>query len=127
MPKMTAKFSGALATARKIWGLSAKEVQRFEDQEHLYQRIVKEGWMWDSDQKEWIELKNEPADEPTRLVMVRVWADLEVVQEAADEVERALKRKKFNLVEKSPVYPCRPPKQLEGRVYLKLMPPEKNQ
>ena len=123
MPKMTAKYSSAFNELRKL--NFPTHTINIEKQDEVYGALQERGYMWDSEQKEWIELANEPADEPTKLVMVRVWADLEVVQEAADEVIKSLKRKGFDLVETSPVYPCRPPKQLEGRIYLKLLPPKK--
>jgi hypothetical protein len=123
MAKMTAKYAAAWALLRKI-NFPSYTID-IEKQDEVYGALQDRGFMWDSTQKEWIDLGNEPADEPTKLVMVRVWADQEVVQEAADEVSKSLKRKGFDLVETSPVYPCRPPKQLEGRVYLKLLPPKK--
>ncbi len=125
MPKMTAKWKAALSTARKVWKLSASEVQRFEMQELLYERLVEAGYLWDSTQQEWIELKAEPADPPGETIRIRVWADAEVVQEAADDMLASLKRRGFRMVEMSKPYPCRPPKQLESRIYLSLLPPDK--
>jgi hypothetical protein len=115
MPKMTAKYSAARMTALK------ESLDISGNQEDLYQRLQKAGWFWDSDKKSWWYAPEEAADPATPLIMIRVWADLEVVEEAADEIIGKTKRY-FSLVEKSPVYPCRPPKQLEGRVYLKFLP-----
>lgn len=115
MPKMTAKYSSARMQALR------ESIDTSGSQEDLYQRLQKAGWFWDSDKKAWWFAPEEAADPATKLVMIRVWADLDVVEEAADEIIGKTK-KQFELIEKSPVYPCRPPKQLEGRVYLKFMP-----
>lgn len=119
MPKMTAKYSAALYEARRL------DIDFTGSQEDVYNRLQQAGLMWDSEQKLWIEMANEPADPATLLVAVRVWADAEVVEEAADVVADGFERAGFSLVERSNPYPCRPPKQLEARVYLKLMPPAK--
>lgn len=119
MPKMTVKYREALFAA----GREGIKVKAGIDQDKLYGMLQEKGLMWDSSQQEWMILENEPADAPTGLVMVRVWADLEVVQEAADAVEADLVRRKFRRLERSDVFRCRPPKQLEGRVYLKFLPP----
>lgn len=115
MPKMTAKFTGARLTALK------NNIDLTDNQEELYQRLQKAGHFWDSDRKIWWYSPEESADPATPLVMIRVWADTEIVEEAADEIIKNTKDN-FRLMERSPVYPCRPPKQLEGRVYLKFLP-----
>lgn len=112
--KMTAKYSSARMTALK------ESLDVSGSQEDLYQRLQKAGLFWDSDKKAWWYAPEEKADPATPMIMIRVWADAEIVEEAADEIVKKLKL--FSLVEKSPVYPCRPPKQLEGRVYLKFLP-----
>lgn len=119
MPKMTAKYAGASRMLGRL-GLSTGG-----DQEAAYGALRDAGYLWDSTEKTWIKLADEPADPATPFVMVRVWADSEVVAEAADVVSEALTQKGFLLVEASPAYPCRPPKQLESRIYLKMMPPRK--
>jgi hypothetical protein len=118
---MTAKYSMALEAARQ-YGLT---VRPGIDQEELYSLLQESNHQWDSDRKAWIALMEEPADDPTPLVMVRVWADMEIVEEAADDVESAYKKRGYRLFERSEPYRCRPPKQLEARVYLKFTPPGK--
>jgi hypothetical protein len=117
MPKLTKKYSAALDAAYAL------QIQIPKDQETLYELIEKNGHQWDSDQGAWIDLANEPAEDPTPLLMVRVWADAEIVEEYADLIElKIIKSKQAKLIERSKVYLCRPPKQLEGRIYLKFMP-----
>jgi hypothetical protein len=119
MPKMTAKYSGAIRCAHNH-NLPASTTK---NQEELYQLLQSNGFFWDSQAKQWEEFDIEDADEPTLLIMVRVWADAEIVEEAADDIVRELKHKyRWQLVEKSTPYPCRPPKQRESRVYLKFLP-----
>lgn len=118
MPKMTAKYAGALAVASKAFRHT--DPLPSDNQEELYQALQKKGYFWDSSAKEWEYHAPEAAQEPTPLVHIRVWADAEVVEAAADEVVEQLRQ--FRLVERSRPYPCRPPKQFESRVYLKFLP-----
>lgn len=121
MAKKTAKYVGAAVTAVSKVGLSANHIRQMENQEELYSTINKAGYHWNSKIKEWEYHELEDANEPTPLIMIRVWADAEIVEEVADDVVKGVKRI-FQLVERSTPYPCRPPKQLESRVYLKFMP-----
>lgn len=117
MPKMTAKYSQALSAAHSYF------IPIEGDQEALYQRLQKAGMMWDSGRQEWFKLASEPADPPTPLVMVRVWSNAETVEEMADLVEGLLKERGYTPVKHNGPYLCRPPKQLEARMYLEFMPP----
>lgn len=119
MPKMTAKYSTALQYARM------RLLPTDGDQEALYQRLNKAGFMWDSTDQEWLELASEPANPPTPLVMVRVWSNAETVEAMADTVEVLLGGEGYVLVKRNGPYLCRPPKQLEARMYLEFMPPGK--
>ncbi len=116
MPKMTAKYSSAVAQANVL------SLDVTGDQEQLYAALEKNDLMWDSDQKQWLQLVNEAADEPTELVMVRFWAETERVERYANEIQKHLEQLGCKLVEKSRPYVCRPPKQKESRVYLKVLP-----
>ncbi|MCB0190595.1 MAG: hypothetical protein KDJ65_01480 [Anaerolineae bacterium] len=120
MPRMTAKYSQALNTYQH----TQKELARLDDQETLYTYLQEEGYFWDSSAKQWEYFEPEEADDPTPLVMIRVWADGEIIEEAAGDLINLIKRSKlpWELIEKSNVYGCRPPKQREGRVYLKFLP-----
>ena len=123
MAKMTAKYSGALEAARR-----AKLNVGDSNQEQLYAGLQYAGYFWDSNTKQWEYHEPELADEPTPLVMIRVWADAEIIEEAADLIITRLtlkalpKDKIWQLVERSPAYGCRPPKQKEARIYLKFLP-----
>lgn len=119
MPRMTAKYKGALAVAGKV----LKYTQPLPaNQEELYDTLQHAGWFWDSDAGCWEYHDATEADPPTPLVHIRVWAGLDSVKSAADVVIKTVTAKKLKLVERSKIYPCRPPKQLEGRIYLKFMP-----
>ena len=115
MPKMTAKYKTALQTAREQ-GI-ALDASGEGVQEYLYRKLNDSGFWWDSKLKKWVQFAKEPANKPTPLVMIRVWADSEKLQEAVGMVKGAFANG-FDLIQESSPYPCRPPQQLESRVYL---------
>ena len=80
MPKMAAKYPRAVAMAL------AKKISTACDQEPLYIRLGEKGLVWDSEIKEWLDLGNEPADEPTPDVLIRVWASSDKVGQAAQDL-----------------------------------------
>lgn len=121
MPKMTAKYTKALHTARYEAKLSPEIIRFFQSQEELYAGLQYEGYFWNSKTQVWEFHEPEAAHYPTHLVMVRVWAESSVVDNAADAIIDRISDK-FALVERSTQYQCRPPKQAESRVYLKFMP-----
>jgi hypothetical protein len=115
MPKMTTKYSSALATARTA------KVSTNGDQETLYHRLNEAGLWWDSKAGEWINFNTAPANEPTPKLMVRVWSPADRAQSDADEIIKGL-RGKYKLISRQGPYPCRPPQQKEHRVYLEFLP-----
>lgn len=117
MPRMTAKYKSAIQKAHNQ-NLPAIETN---NQEELYALLQQHGFFWNSDSKVWEEFDIQDADDATKLIMVRVWADAEIVEEAADEIVGKVKRQ-WEIVERSQPYQCRPPKQREARVYLKFIP-----
>lgn len=124
MARKTKKFVAAMSAlhdlgmqvSRGWWGMPA---------EQAYGLLQKHGLVWDSKQGRWLSVADEPADEASRLVRVRVWADRELVEDWTDDIVRFLERAGWDMVDRSEVYTCRPPKQLEGRIYLQMMPPAK--
>lgn len=120
MPKLTLKYSSAIAMAQQL-GLGFKQGA---DQEAVYQALGQQGFAWKSKLQRW-EHVADTADEPTRLLRIRVWTDGEIVPEAVDTIVQALDRQGYELLERSEPLPCRPPKQLEGRIYLTFQPPAK--
>jgi hypothetical protein len=121
MPKMTAKYERALHTALNKVRISPILLDKMSTQEELYTALQQAGYFWDSAAKTWDYHEPEAADEPTALIMVRVWSDSEIIDEAADEIINGVKNV-WKLVERSTPYQCRPPKQGESRVYLKFLP-----
>lgn len=115
MPKMTAKYSSALAVARKL------KLSTSGNQEMTYHRLMDAGYFWNGKTQEWECLANEPAEVASPLLRVRVWASLETVQEQAKSIGGLMTTMGYQLVEMSPAYVCRPPKQNEGRVYLTFL------
>ena len=112
MAKMTAKYSGAIAVAR------SKKIPAGDDQEELYMALGKAGFMWDSKLQTWYDISSEPADQPSDVLRVHVWAKTEDVESQARLIVRTLTSGGYRLVEQSQPYVCRPPKQLESRIYL---------
>jgi hypothetical protein len=119
MPKMTKKYAAALELARKLGQVIPL------NQEPLYQSLNDQGHHWNSDTGAWEQWANEPADEPTEFIMIRVWSAADVIGELANDVITQMRKVGLRLMEQSEVFPCRPPKQLEARVYLKFLPERK--
>lgn len=86
-------------------------------QDVLYTELNRLGWYWQAKKKEW-ERNDAPAKEATKLIRVRVWAAREVVEDAAELFLENVESMGLRLIEKSSPYPCRPPNQLESRIYL---------
>ena len=112
MAIMTVKYTAAVHLASNL------RIHPSEDQNALYARLMQRGYLWDSQQAVWVELADEPANPPTQLVSIRVWADKNSVEQVADDLVRAMQRHGLRLEKRSQVYLCRPPQQLEGRVYV---------
>lgn len=116
MSKMTRKYSTANALMKRL-GMA---VSGLNDRDYF--RLSEKGFQWDSHAGEWIDLTKEHADLPSPLVRIRVWAEKGKAAIVAEDVRQALADDGlYDLVERSEVYPCRPPKQLEERVYLTFM------
>lgn len=120
MPKMTAKYSTALSVARRE--KVGANVNGQNPQEALYSRLQEIGWFWNSDRKEWEHPDPADADDPTPLIMIRVWANAEIVEDVAEDVIRRVPRNWGKPIKKNGPYPCRPPKQFEARMYIEFMP-----
>lgn len=88
-----------------------------DNQDQLYAELNQLGWYWQPNKKQW-ERDNTPAKEATKLIRVRVWAAKEKVQDAAELFVENAESMGLRLLEKSNPYPCRPPNQLESRIYL---------
>lgn len=109
--RRTGKYLAAEAIAKE------HDINLWKSQEELYQTLRDVGYMWDSKTGKWMFLPEMAADAPSPLIKVRVWADALAVDKVASAVVSEMS-KHVTLVDRSEVYPCRPPKQKEGRVYL---------
>lgn len=72
--------------------------------------------------QKWVEFKAEPADAPCPQVRIRVWAEEGAKLDAAISLVLAAFGNGYKKIVHSEHYPCRPPKQLESRVYLEFLP-----
>lgn len=111
MPRQTRKYVAAMRIAETL-GIESRD-----SQENLYDALNSRGYFWESDQGEW-QRTTEPPDPVTEVLRIRVWADASKVEAMADQVVAALTGCGHEILEISKAYPCRPPKQLESRVYL---------
>jgi len=114
MARMTAKYIGAMAIAR------SKNIPITDDHEALYAALGKAGILYDK-MKGWYDASQEPAEEPSDVLRVRVWAKTEDVEAQARLIVRTLTSGGYRLLEQSQPYVCRPPKQLESRIYLSFI------
>ena len=116
--KQTKKFISACQKA--IEKGVFKRGTPIESQDWLYQKLMDAGVMWDSKIGKWVEFNREPANAPTPVIRVRVWG---ATGENLDEAVRTVKGafgNGFEMVNQSLPYVCRPPQQLESRVYLEF-------
>ncbi|MFG6097349.1 hypothetical protein SPB21_18940 [Leptothoe sp. ISB3NOV94-8A] len=110
MPRRTQKYLKALETAQGL------NISQTEDQSTLYVALNEKNFFWDSGDQRWVPgMEPNPASD---LIRIRVWAAAETVKDAAQLIVRRLTRDGLELIEQSDPYPCRPPKQLESRIYL---------
>ncbi|MGK7892944.1 MAG: hypothetical protein AB4372_04700 [Xenococcus sp. (in: cyanobacteria)] len=105
--KRTRKYVAAEKTALEIV---------LELNDDIYQNLQENNYFWDSEEGEWIE--GEAAHPPTKLIKIRVWADSKTIKQDCDLIIHSLASNGFVLEEGSQPYICRPPKQLESRIYL---------
>jgi hypothetical protein len=115
MARQTEKFIKAVAIAG----------QRFRNTSHesLYQLMAEAQYFWDSQAKAWVHTPSEENDPPTRLHRVRVWAEKGQVENLASAIIESLTAQGYQLDQRSAIYPCRPPKGNEARIYLSFYPP----
>ncbi len=105
--KRTPKFIAAEKLALEI-GLPIDD--------DLYSKLEANNWFWDSKQQWWV--KGEEPDPPSNLIKIRIWADKDKVNTDVNNLIQAMDSLGYQLEEKSELYHCRPPKQLEARIYL---------
>ncbi len=117
MPKQTYKYVSACAVAR------AADINQdnFTNREELYAALNAHSWHWNSKTKCWDNYAAIPADHPSPVIRVRVWASAETVAAVAEAVVRSLTDDGLTLVNQSNPYPCRPPAHRESRIYLDFM------
>lgn len=111
MPKQTRKYRTACELADQL------NISDRENQERLYRLLNEANYYWNSGTQEWQHL-NQDAKPPTELIHIRVIAESSKAEGVAYQVRVAMEEQGYHFMESSQPYPCRPPKQLESRVYL---------
>lgn len=111
MPKQTQKYRTACELAERL------SIEERDNSERLYRLLNEARYYWDTGSQTWLE-NTIDADPPTELVRVRVWAEDSKVRGAAYQVRIAMEEQGYIFLQQSEPYPCRPPKQLESRIYL---------
>lgn len=86
-------------------------------QDELYSELNRLGWFWNPKTQKW-ERDDSLPNPASELIRIRIWADSSKVADVADLCIEGMEEKGFSLIEKSTPYQCRPPKQLESRIYL---------
>jgi hypothetical protein len=113
--KRTKKYSLALETLKNF---------PHSNQEELYSELNRLGFYWDSKKLQWV--RDETAADPaTPLIRVRIWAATDEVRFHAEIFKNYALRAGYTIVDETEPYACRPPKQLESRIYLTFLPEER--
>lgn len=116
--KQTKKFKTAYEKAIEL--KLFKRGNAIENQEWLYRKLNDLGVFWDSKQGKWVTFALEPTNAPTPLIRVRVWGSTGEALDTAVKLVKGAFGNGFECVNHSLPYVCRPPQQLESRVYLEF-------
>ncbi|MEM9543761.1 MAG: hypothetical protein AAGA60_30280 [Cyanobacteria bacterium P01_E01_bin.42] len=92
--------------------------------EELYDILTDRSYSWDTKEKEWNYVESKP---PSEIIKVRVMTGgKERTARLGDEVAEALKAAGFRALETSKLFPCRPPKKNDYRVYIDCLKNDDN-
>ena len=119
MTVLTKKYRAALDISKK------EHIPAMGDSVSLYKSLADEQYFWYADEGEWKRVSPAEADAASTVLRIRVWADKKIVEDLARDMANMLEAAGFDLQDKSELYVCRPPKQLDGRVYLTFALQEK--
>lgn len=111
MPRQTRKYSTAIELAERL------NITERQNQERLYRLLNEASYYWNSSYQKW-EQNTQAANPPSELIHVRVWAEHSKVEGIAYQVRLGLEDQGYYFAEQSSPCPCRPPKQLESRIYM---------
>lgn len=111
MPKWTVKYREAFDLAEQL------QIAERDNQDSLYRLLREAGYYWDSGSQTWQQLSQD-ADPPSDLIKVRVSGESSQIQRIANHLRDGMLVHGYVFLEESEPYPCRPPKQLESRIYL---------
>lgn len=110
-PKRTRKYASASDLALSL------DISIPDNQETLYRLLNESAYYWSSSLRKWEHLP-QSADPPSDVIYVRVWADASRVDGVAYQLRVSLESEGYVFLDQSQPYPCRPPKQLEARIYM---------
>lgn len=109
MSRRTLKYTRALEIESEFTHLSSNE---------LYSYLQDKGYFWDSNMSRWVYTPGEQNDPASQLIKIRVWYDRNQVKDVVEKLTELMTDVGFRSVESSSIYPCRPPKANDGRIYL---------
>lgn len=112
MVRHTQKYVAALEIAALLNVVSPPSSKE------LYVILTQARYYWDAKTQRWVFVA-QPSQPPTEFIRLRVWASEEVIQLEADKLILTLEKAlSWQCIERSAVYPCRPPEEKEARIYL---------
>lgn len=109
-PKRTPKYVQALEVTEYL------NLSDVDNQNRLYSLLNEQGYFWESNTHIWRKTK-EVTDLPSSVIRIRIWTDSAKVRGVAYEIRSVLEESGYELIEQSEPYTCRPPKQLDSRIY----------
>ncbi|MFO7032490.1 hypothetical protein B9T07_22850 [Limnospira fusiformis CCALA 023] len=92
------------------------------DRDSLYSHLVGMGYWWNG--QAWAFVEPEDSHPPSSVIRIRVMTASKLVAKVATELAERFELDGYTLSDTSRVYPCRPPNNNDGRVYLTFIPPE---
>lgn len=107
---------------------TACEIATLDHHTHdeLYCKLNELGFFWNSSSQTW-ERNEQLADPPSEVLRIRAWAETSQVETLAEIIAESLEQYGLKLIEKSPPYICRPPKQNDSRIYLTFVETSNNE
>lgn len=105
-------------TKKYIKALEINSSFSHQTSDELYQKLTDDGYWWDSNCQSWIYSPASEQQPPSMTIKVRVWTDKARVKQVAEKIVELMEDEGHRCIDKSDVYPCRPPQANDARVYL---------
>lgn len=109
-------------TIKYIRASEQSEAQNFEHEtcDQLYEHLQGLGYYWDNNCQSWIYSPAEENDPPSTTIKIRLWFDKHQVNDVSNKLIELMESDGYRLIEKSTLYPCRPPQANDARIYLRF-------